>query len=149
MEKGLEGRESADGSSNQVRLRPTHPQKCSASAFHPLYAKCRRMPLRHLEDPKGPNSFISQGPGLIQHPYGIRQTQLKHIVWREEPPLVLPPNHTVHDARVGLNDHDAAIGVLRQTVVLAAAVHLHVEDWDVRMLGRDGRKAQARVARHE
>ena len=50
--------------------------------------------------------------------------------------------------QVDVGDHvdDAAVGLLGQALVLAAVARLHVEDWDVQALGRDGGKAAVGVA---
>ena len=53
--------------------------------------------------------------------------------------------------QVDIGDHvdDAAVGLLGQALVLAAVARLHVEDWDVQALGRDGGKAAVGVAQDE
>lgn len=45
--------------------------------------------------------------------------------------------------------HNAAVGLLGKTLVLAAVACLHVEDGDVEPLGRDRREAGVRVAEHK
>lgn len=53
--------------------------------------------------------------------------------------------------QVDVGDHvdDAAVGLLRQALVLAAVAGLHVEDGDVQALGRDGGKAAVGVAQDQ
>ena len=53
--------------------------------------------------------------------------------------------------QVDVGDHvdDAAVGLLGQALVLAAVARLHVEDWDVQALGRDGGKAAVGVAQDQ
>ena len=55
----------------------------------------------------------------------------------------------VGEVHVGDHVHDAAVGLLGEALVLAAVTRLHVEDWDVKTLGRDGREAGVGVAQHE
>ena len=52
---------------------------------------------------------------------------------------------------VHVRDHvdDAAVGLLGQALVLAAVARLHVEDWDVQALGRDGGQAGVGVAQDQ
>lgn len=53
--------------------------------------------------------------------------------------------------QVDVGDHvdDAAVGLLRQALVLAAVARLHVEDGDVQALGRDGGQAAVGVAQDQ
>lgn len=55
----------------------------------------------------------------------------------------------VGQVHVGDHVHDAAVGLLRQALVLAAVARLHVEDGDVQALRRNGREAGVGVAQHE
>lgn len=50
---------------------------------------------------------------------------------------------------VGGHIHNAAIRLLRQTLVKAAIPRLHVEDWNVEPLGGDDGQAGIRVAQHQ
>ena len=50
---------------------------------------------------------------------------------------------------VGDNIDDTAVGLLGQALVLAAVARLHVEDGDVKALGRDGGKAAVGVAQDQ
>ena len=53
--------------------------------------------------------------------------------------------------QVDVGDHvdDAAVGLLGQALVLAAVARLHVEDWDMEPLCRDGGQAAVGVAQDE
>lgn len=55
----------------------------------------------------------------------------------------------VGQVHVGDHVHDAAVGLLRQALVLAAVARLHVEDGDVKTLCGNGREAGVGVAQHE
>lgn len=55
----------------------------------------------------------------------------------------------IAEVHVGDDVHDAAVGLLGQTLVLAAVASLHVEDGDVQTLGCDGRQAGVGVAEDE
>ena len=50
---------------------------------------------------------------------------------------------------IGDDVHDAAVGLLRQALVLAAVAGLHVEDGDVQPLGADDAEAGVGVAQHQ
>ena len=50
---------------------------------------------------------------------------------------------------VGDDVHDAAVGLLRQALILAAVAGFHVEDRDVQPLGADHGQAAVRVAENE
>ena len=55
----------------------------------------------------------------------------------------------VAQVHVGDNVHDAAVGLLRQALVLAAVARLHVEDGDVQPLGADDAEAGVGVPQHQ
>ena len=55
----------------------------------------------------------------------------------------------VAQVHVGDNVHDAAVGLLRQALVLAAVAGFHVEDGDVQPLGPDDAEAGVGVTQHQ
>ena len=55
----------------------------------------------------------------------------------------------VAQVHIGNNVHDAAVGLLRQALVLAAVARLHMEDRDVQPLGADDAKAGVGVPQHQ
>ena len=55
----------------------------------------------------------------------------------------------VAQVHVGNNVHDAAVGLLRKALVLAAVARLHVEDGDVQPLGPDDAEAGVSVPQHQ
>ena len=55
----------------------------------------------------------------------------------------------VGHVHIGDDVHDAAVGLLRQTLVLAAVTGLHVEDGNMQTLGPDDAQAAVGVAQHQ
>ena len=55
----------------------------------------------------------------------------------------------VAQVHVGNNVHDAAVGLLRQALVLAAVAGFHVEDGDVQPLGADDAEAGVGIPQHQ
>ena len=70
---------------------------------------------------------------------------LGQAVLRQVPAGVL----RVAQVHVGNNVHDAAVGLLRQALVLAAVAGFHVEDGDVQPLGADDAEAGVGVPQHQ
>ena len=62
---------------------------------------------------------------------------------------IAPSVLRVSEVHVRDHVHDAAVGLLRQTLVLAAVARLHVEDGDVQALRGNRREARVRVSQHE
>ena len=55
----------------------------------------------------------------------------------------------VAQVHIGNNVHDAAVGLLRKALVLAAVAGFHVENWDVQPLGPDDAEAGVGVPQHQ
>ena len=62
---------------------------------------------------------------------------------------VLPSVLAVGQVHVGDDIHNAAVGLLRQALVLAAVARLHVEDGDMQPLGADDAEAGVGVPQHQ
>ena len=62
---------------------------------------------------------------------------------------ILPGEFGIAHIHVGNHIHDTAIGLLGQTLVLAAVACLHVKQRDVQSFCTDGRKAGVGIAQHQ
>ena len=55
----------------------------------------------------------------------------------------------VAQVHIGNNVHDAAVGLLRKALVLAAVAGLHMENWDVQPLGANDAEAGVGIPQHQ